>query len=351
MGNYNSVNNAFPIKTNLHGDLLLPVLTNEAQDFREKWNSSTRRPQFAISNDKLALSGINFISSDGTTQQYNFVPAVEITISEENLAILKGTQKPVTENLTAETSKTEPIKEAPPTVITPETTSNYDLILLRSGQEIKAKVSEITLSEIKYKAFDNIKGPTRMAAKKDVIAIIYANGQREVFGYAATGKSATAMNSKGDFAMGVSPLISGNWDIVHFGICGKFRYSFSDVSRFEGSFSYLFPKENFGLIYEAWEASLNLQAIFANKDKFSWYGLTGLVVTNVKITETISGDNNTSKDYGISGTMVGLNTGIGIDVKIFNNLFLNSETKFMTFIHEGSLGYRFMGSAGFVFRF
>ena len=55
-----------------------------------------------------------------------------------------------------------------------------DIIMLKNGQEIKAKVVEITLTEIKYKLFEHLDGPTRTAAKNDVFVIIYENGTREV---------------------------------------------------------------------------------------------------------------------------------------------------------------------------
>ena len=56
----------------------------------------------------------------------------------------------------------------------------HDIIMLKNGQEIKAKVTEITLTEIKYKLFEHLDGPTRTVAKSDVFVIIYENGTREV---------------------------------------------------------------------------------------------------------------------------------------------------------------------------
>ena len=57
-----------------------------------------------------------------------------------------------------------------------------DVITLRSGDEIKAKVTEISSSEIKYKRFDNLDGPTVVVAKSDVFFIKYENGTKEVMG-------------------------------------------------------------------------------------------------------------------------------------------------------------------------
>jgi len=56
-----------------------------------------------------------------------------------------------------------------------------DVITLKTGEEIKAKVEEISSSEVKYKRFDNLNGPTIVIEKAKVFAINYENGTREVF--------------------------------------------------------------------------------------------------------------------------------------------------------------------------
>lgn len=55
-----------------------------------------------------------------------------------------------------------------------------DVIVLKNGDEIKSKVVEITPTEIKYKKFDNLEGPTIVILKSDVFMIKYANGTKEV---------------------------------------------------------------------------------------------------------------------------------------------------------------------------
>jgi hypothetical protein len=58
---------------------------------------------------------------------------------------------------------------------------NCDVILLKNGEEISAKVIEIGVYELKYKKCDNIDGPTFSILKKDVFMIKYPNGNRDVF--------------------------------------------------------------------------------------------------------------------------------------------------------------------------
>ena len=61
------------------------------------------------------------------------------------------------------------------------TTNPYDVILLKNGQEIKAKVFEITEQQVKYKDFDYQSGPVRNINKYEIFMITYENGKKEVF--------------------------------------------------------------------------------------------------------------------------------------------------------------------------
>jgi hypothetical protein len=56
-----------------------------------------------------------------------------------------------------------------------------DRLVKKDKTEIKAKVLEITDTDIKYKKFENLNGPTYSIKKKELSVIIYANGQLETF--------------------------------------------------------------------------------------------------------------------------------------------------------------------------
>lgn len=58
---------------------------------------------------------------------------------------------------------------------------SQDLITTKKGDIVKAKVLEITTSEIKYKKIDNLSGPTYSILKSDVFSINYKNGSKDVF--------------------------------------------------------------------------------------------------------------------------------------------------------------------------
>ena len=57
---------------------------------------------------------------------------------------------------------------------------SQDLIIKRTGEEIKSKVLEVSLTVIKYKKFDNLTGPTFEILKSDVFMIKYENGTKDV---------------------------------------------------------------------------------------------------------------------------------------------------------------------------
>lgn len=59
--------------------------------------------------------------------------------------------------------------------------SAQDIITLKSGDEIKAKVQEIGIDDVKYKKFENLAGPTYTLRKTDIFMIRYENGEKDVF--------------------------------------------------------------------------------------------------------------------------------------------------------------------------
>lgn len=56
-----------------------------------------------------------------------------------------------------------------------------DIITFTNGDQVKAKILEITTTEVKYKKFDYLTGPTITVAKQDIFMVKYPNGDKEVF--------------------------------------------------------------------------------------------------------------------------------------------------------------------------
>jgi opacity protein-like surface antigen len=237
---------------------------------------------------------------------------------------------------------------------TPEAANSYDVILLKNGQEIKAKVNEITLSEIKYKLYDNIEGPTRTEAKNDVFAVIYANGMREIISTASSTKTKGASDRAGKMEIGVSPVFYTENDISMFGFCGKLRVGVGNYIRLEVPFTYYLPKtetEKFLGIdiktkYNMWDASLNMQTIVTKDDKFLLYPAIGVRISGLKASASALGESDSE-----SKTVFGMNFGAGFDVKLANKFYFNLEPRYMLSFIDGEAGHGFSASAGFIIRF
>lgn len=68
-----------------------------------------------------------------------------------------------------------------------------DILNTKKGEEIKVKVLEITNTEVKYKKFDNVNGPTYTVDKSEISFIKYENGTIEKFDEK---KTTTPINEK-----------------------------------------------------------------------------------------------------------------------------------------------------------
>ncbi len=67
------------------------------------------------------------------------------------------------------------------TIISMNLLQAQDIITKRTGEDIKAKILEVGINEIKYKNFDNQNGPTYSLLKNDILIIRYENGTKDLF--------------------------------------------------------------------------------------------------------------------------------------------------------------------------
>lgn len=67
------------------------------------------------------------------------------------------------------------------TALATNLTLAQDLITKKSGEDVKAKVIEVTTTEIKYKKAENVNGPLFTILKSDVLLLRYENGTKDVF--------------------------------------------------------------------------------------------------------------------------------------------------------------------------
>lgn len=68
-------------------------------------------------------------------------------------------------------------------------TSAQDIITKNDGTDIQAKVMEVGQSQISYKKYSNLNGPTYTLSLSDILMITYENGEREMYNTAAEKKS------------------------------------------------------------------------------------------------------------------------------------------------------------------
>jgi hypothetical protein len=66
-------------------------------------------------------------------------------------------------------------------VLLANTCFSQDILMLKNGDEVKAKVLEINTTSVVYKKWDNQSGPTYTSAKSEIFKIKYTNGTQDVF--------------------------------------------------------------------------------------------------------------------------------------------------------------------------
>ncbi len=91
-----------------------------------------------------------------------------------------------------------------------------DIIILRNGDEINAKVTEIGIDEIRYKRASNPDGPTIVIAKSDVFMIKYKNGSKDVFEVKKALQAAPAEVQQQPAAPAASPASSEEPAVIYF---------------------------------------------------------------------------------------------------------------------------------------
>ncbi len=79
--------------------------------------------------------------------------------------------------------------------------SAQDIITKKDGTDIQAKILEVTTSEVKYKRFSNLEGPTFSMSKSDILIVRYENGENEVFNNRS--REAEALNTENEVYPGM----------------------------------------------------------------------------------------------------------------------------------------------------
>jgi hypothetical protein len=74
---------------------------------------------------------------------------------------------------------------------------SQDIITMKTGEDILAKLTDVTTTEIKYKKFDNQNGPTFSILRADVLMIRYEDGSKDIFTETTNKPSVNDIANKG----------------------------------------------------------------------------------------------------------------------------------------------------------
>ncbi|MCX6295415.1 MAG: hypothetical protein NTX97_05000 [Bacteroidetes bacterium] len=79
-----------------------------------------------------------------------------------------------------------------------------DTITKNNSEKIIAKIIEINSTELKFKKFDFLDGPTYIEKKSDINFIVYSNGMKEVFKQEPAPKIEVKVSDNSDYYVGKS---------------------------------------------------------------------------------------------------------------------------------------------------
>jgi len=225
-------------------------------------------------------------------------------------------------------------------------TLNTDIITLRNGDKIKAKVTEITVSEIKYKRLDNLDGPTITIPKAGVFAINYSNGTREVINPLNTTKDtqSAAIASKNSVIIGSNFIVGTGDDYTHVGFGAKLSYNAAKYFRLSGEFDYFPTKDNLSW----WDYTLYGDFLIPASDKFAICPSVGVGGIGIKAKE-LSFDGFSVESSSVN--KFALSAGVGFDCALSPHLIMNAgfRVKFIFLDNDNMQRYNFILGLGYKF--
>jgi hypothetical protein len=87
---------------------------------------------------------------------------------------------------------------------------SQDVIILKNGSELKAKVLEVSPDVVKYKKWDNQDGPSYSESKTNIVMIKYQNGTKDVFSGENIGTSGGFPSQSAELKQILMSPINGN---------------------------------------------------------------------------------------------------------------------------------------------
>jgi len=172
----------------------------------QKSNKSLAQNEKVIRNenlvDQLVINEIETLPSQMDNE-------LELFASNSNDIILTSTTSDIFKN-----KKINNLKQVKKVLNT-----DCDIIILKNGQEIQAKVLEVGQTEIKYKNCDNQSGPTFSKNKSEIFMIKYPNGTSTVMEESKSNSSSSSNSNPTDKSLVIAVVL---WFFV--GILGVHRF-------------------------------------------------------------------------------------------------------------------------------
>jgi hypothetical protein len=169
-----------------------------------------------------------------------------------------------------------------------------DIIILKNGGEIKAKVIEVLPDTIKYKKWDNQEGPSYFESKANIVMIKYQNGTQDVFNGQSMGASGGGSsthsgelkqilmspingNTANDFLAGTGTLYNknpgtkqaSNFIVIFTNSPGQFEYQSNLVSHVENSIWHTIKLDSVNANALNRDSLITLELIFSPKFRSS----------------------------------------------------------------------------------
>lgn len=156
---------------------------------------------------------------------------------------------------------------------------SQDVITKKTGEDIKAKILEITSTEVKYKRFDNLIGPIYSINKSEVLLIKYENGTKDIFSQVDN-----VVNNQTNMEQGIKPAPK-NKAVVYFVRPSSYglliNFSYFDSTKFIGKFkgpNYIRYECEPG-IHLFWARSENKDFIEADVEEGKIYFIEAIPIT------------------------------------------------------------------------
>ena len=191
---------------------------------------------------------------------------------------------------------------------------SQDNIVLKNGDEINAKISEVGESNIKYKKFNNQDGPIYTKSKDEIFYIKYSNGEKDIFTNNLNNKSSNNTVDK-------KILISGT-SIFNYTNTFENDYSYSTANLNLTASVGGFLTRNFVL-----GASLSLQSATTGGP----YGSSGNVTVIGPFIRGYYNNGYSQLGYAFTDGVNVLTTGLGYQIFLNNSKSVSLNPTFLYF--------------------